>query len=227
MALHDRLRPATAEPAVARPGHAVLIALVLSVLAAGFAYSMPHALQVSAEEGTVTEEMPLAATTPTPEETTVVEVVPTPAVTEQDDAGGHAEDDGEKGGNHGSAVSAAAHCDLTGRAHGELVRSVAQDKDAAVATAEAACEAAKAAAASASTGAQRRAPGGKALETAKPARAARPAPKAPAATGSRPSTNPVPPAQDSDATATDDASDDPSEAAPAEAPPGHGNKNKP
>ncbi len=41
--------------------------------------------------------------------------------------------------NHGSAVRVAAHCDVHGRAHGELVRSVAQDKDATVASAEQAC----------------------------------------------------------------------------------------
>ena len=45
--------------------------------------------------------------------------------------------------NHGAAVRVAAHCDVRGRAHGELVRSIAGDEDATVAEAAAACEAAQ------------------------------------------------------------------------------------
>jgi hypothetical protein len=46
--------------------------------------------------------------------------------------------------NHGAAVRVAAHCDMRGRAHGELVRSIAGEEDATVAEAAAACEAAQA-----------------------------------------------------------------------------------
>ena len=65
---------------------------------------------------------------------------------EPDDPADEEEEDGEDGEgssgattNHGSAVRVAAHCDVHGRAHGELVRSVAQDKNATVASAEQAC----------------------------------------------------------------------------------------
>ena len=43
-------------------------------------------------------------------------------------------------------MSTAAHCDVHGKAHGELVRSIAKDKGATVADAETACAAAMAAA---------------------------------------------------------------------------------
>ena len=61
------------------------------------------------------------------------------------------EDDAEEGDsgeaeNHGQVVRVAAHCPIKGKAHGELVRSIAQDKEATVEDAEAACEEAMAAA---------------------------------------------------------------------------------
>jgi hypothetical protein len=59
--------------------------------------------------------------------------------------------DGVHPDNHGAAVSTAAHCDLPGSAHGELVSSIAHDKEATVADAQAACAAAQAAAAAAPT----------------------------------------------------------------------------
>ncbi len=66
-----------------------------------------------------------------------------PDTCEMDDDEGDAKDsDGADRDNHGAAVRVAAHCDVKGRAHGELVRSVATNKDATVAGAEAACIAA-------------------------------------------------------------------------------------
>jgi hypothetical protein len=57
------------------------------------------------------------------------------------------EDEGEGGQatNHGRVVRVAAHCDVKGRAHGELVRSIAKDREATVADAESACDEAMAA----------------------------------------------------------------------------------
>jgi hypothetical protein len=54
------------------------------------------------------------------------------------------EDDGSLGesddkGEHGRAVRIVAHCDVSGRAHGELVRSIATNKTATVEDAEKAC----------------------------------------------------------------------------------------
>jgi hypothetical protein len=54
------------------------------------------------------------------------------------------EDDGSPGesddkAEHGRAVRVVAHCDVHGRAHGELVRSIATNKTATVADAEEAC----------------------------------------------------------------------------------------
>jgi len=115
---------------------------------------------------------PTPATTPTPDASTTPEPTPTPEATptpapspttvdceeddDDDDADdADAEDEGDDGTNtsfhqpHGRAVSTAAHCPLKGRAHGELVRSIAHDKDATVEEAQAACDAALAAAAAA------------------------------------------------------------------------------
>ncbi len=68
---------------------------------------------------------------------------PEPDTCEMGDDEGEAKvSDGADRDNHGAAVQVAAHCDVKGRAHGELVRSIATDKDATVADAEAACTAA-------------------------------------------------------------------------------------
>lgn len=58
---------------------------------------------------------------------------------EEEEAGEDGDGNAGSSTNHGSAVRVAAHCDVHGRAHGELVRSVAQDKDATVTSAEQAC----------------------------------------------------------------------------------------
>ena len=137
MALHDRLRPPTLQAAPVRAAHGLPVALALVVLAAGFAYAMPNAYTASAEEEGSPETVAVVASeSPTPEPTES----PVEVTTENDTEGGGGKD------NHGAAVSTAAHCDVHGKAHGELVRSIAKDKDATVADAEAACAAAVAAA---------------------------------------------------------------------------------
>jgi hypothetical protein len=138
MALHPRLQLPTLEQPPRR-SHGFTLALALTVLAAGFAYAMPRAMNVNAEEPTDGVVL-----TPTGSTHTLT-ASPSPTPTESDD------DDGDEGRpeNHGAAVSTAAHCDLDGKAHGAFVRSIAHDKDATVAEVEAACEAAQAAAATA------------------------------------------------------------------------------
>jgi hypothetical protein len=82
--------------------------------------------------------------------------------------------------NHGAAVRVAAHCDVPGRAHGELVRSIAGDEEATVADATAACARAEAGAdgpgeAGKSHGPAKPAKPPKAAKSANPARPATPA----------------------------------------------------
>ena len=130
MALHDRLKNPTLEPAPTK-GHGLVVMVALAVMAAAFAYAMPSVQNVSAEtedSSLVVVESPTGSThTPTADAT------PSPEDTEGSN---------EKADNHGKVVSTAAHCDVKGRAHGELVRSIAKDKEATVADAEAACQAA-------------------------------------------------------------------------------------
>jgi hypothetical protein len=54
---------------------------------------------------------------------------------------GTEDESGESKPHHGAAVRVAAHCPVRGRAHGQLVRSVAHDKSATPETAQAACDA--------------------------------------------------------------------------------------
>ena len=49
MPLHERLRPPTLELPKSRPSHGLGIGVAFAVLAAGFAFAMPRALQVSDE----------------------------------------------------------------------------------------------------------------------------------------------------------------------------------
>ena len=139
MAAHDRLKPPTMEAAPTRAFFGLPLTLALAVLAAGFAYAMPHLKTVSADSQDATlvvvDASPTGSThTPT------ASASPTPEAEDIDE-----EDGTEKADNHGKVVSTAAHCDVKGKAHGELVRSIAQDKDATVADAQAACDAALAA----------------------------------------------------------------------------------
>jgi hypothetical protein len=90
--------------------------------------------------------------------------------------------------NHGAAVRAAAHCDVRGKAHGELVRSIAGDEEATVADATAACAAAVAAEADRSEGS------GKPPKRATPARPAKPEkPAKPAKKPAKPAKRDQPP----------------------------------
>lgn len=98
----------------------------------------------------------------------------------------------ESGDNHGKVVSTAAHCPVKGRAHGALVRSIAKDKDATVADAEAACEAMMAAVAD-----------GTFAQTGKPDKGAAPAKEK----KSHPGKGPHGKEDDSDDLETDDADD--------------------
>jgi hypothetical protein len=140
MAVHDRLRPPTLEQSPVRRGNGLPLALALVIFAAGFAYAMPR-MQNTSAEGTVEE--PEVVVVQTPVATATPTATPTPEPTEEPEDDG--EDGEHKADNHGKAVSTAAHCDIKGKAHGELVRSIAKDKDATVADAEAACAAALAA----------------------------------------------------------------------------------
>jgi hypothetical protein len=67
------------------------------------------------------------------------ELGPAEVAAEGDDSGDEAGGAGPQADSHGGAVRVAAHCDVKGRAHGELVSSIARDHDATVADAEAAC----------------------------------------------------------------------------------------
>lgn len=113
-----------------------LTGIVFAAIAVGFAWAVPGAMTVSdvAPETTTTRIEKIKE--PKPEKTKEPDSEETEAP-EQEQAEG--ED------NHGDAVSTAAHCKLKSRAQGELVSAIAQDKDATVADAEAACAAAQAA----------------------------------------------------------------------------------
>lgn len=111
-----------------------LTAIVFTAVAVGFAFAMPAIVTTAARVPTEPEPVVAASVLPTH--------TPTATVPPED-----ADDDGEHPENHGAAVSTAAHCPIKGKAHGELVRSIAKDKGATVADVEAACEAALAAAA--------------------------------------------------------------------------------
>src|SRR5688500_20407858 len=122
--------------------------VVALVVAAGVASAAPTSAVDPEETTTTTTEV-----TPTPTEVeptpqpTETEVEPTPEPTEVVEEEVESDDEGEQGEklNHGAAVSVAAHCPVKGRAHGELVRLVAQDKEATPESAQAACDAAVAA----------------------------------------------------------------------------------
>jgi hypothetical protein len=100
---------------------------------------------VGSEEPAASEE-PVASEQPASEAPVASEEPCDDGDGDEPDDPANEEENGEDGDgnggsttNHGSAVRVAAHCDVHGRAHGELVRSVAQDKDATVASAEQAC----------------------------------------------------------------------------------------
>lgn len=153
----------------------------------------------------------LDVTSTVPEGETTDVAVPTPTPDGSDE---ETEDDGAE--NHGKAVSTAAHCAVKGRAHGELVRSIAQDKDATVAEAQAACDAALAAAALTPVKVRPAKPA-HAVKPPKPEKAAKPV-------KAKPAKAPAPVA-----TETEDEAVTTEEAAPTHGgpPPGKGNPHKP
>lgn len=146
--------------------------VIFLVLSAGGALAMPAAFDAEPEQ----EVSSIVADPPEDLELEPVEVSAegeTTDVTVPDEEGGEGDSDADKPENHGKAVSTAAHCELKGRAKGELVSSVARDKTATAATAQAACDAAVAA--------QETAPANtKPARPAKPSKSAKPA-KAPKA----------------------------------------------
>lgn len=111
----------------------LLTAIVFTAVAVGFAFAMPAIVTTSARVPTELEPVVEASVLPTH--------TPTASVPPEEE-----NEDKEHPDNHGAAVSIAAHCPIKGKAHGELVRSIAKDKDATVADAETACDAALAAA---------------------------------------------------------------------------------
>ena len=121
--------------------------VIFLVLCAGGALAMPASFDGESEEevnaaiGDLPEDLDLESVEVAAEgETTDVTV---PEEDPDEDAGDS--EGSDKPENHGKAVSTAAHCDLKGRAKGQLVSSIARDKSATAATAQAACDAALAA----------------------------------------------------------------------------------
>ena len=145
MAAHDRLKPPTMEAAPTRAFFGLPLSLALAVLAAGFAYAMPQLQSVSADAD---DAIAVVEASPTGSTHTLT-ASPSPEASDDDN-----EDGTERADNHGKVVSTAAHCDIKGKAHGELVRSIAKNKDATVADAQAACDAALAAQDTATTDAK-------------------------------------------------------------------------
>jgi hypothetical protein len=197
--------------------------VIFLLLCAGGALAMPASFNAEPEEEVSTtladlpEDLELEdATLAVEGETTDVTV---PDEDEDENEDGSEDGDSQKPENHGKAVSTAAHCDLKGRAKGQLVSSVARDKSATAATAQAACDAAIAA--------QEAAPAK--AKPAKPAHVAKPAkaPKAPKA----PSATKAPKVEETEAAETEEVSTDSTETSgpPAHAgPPGDkGNGKKP
>lgn len=139
MPLHERLRPPTLELPAPKAGHGLAAGMAFTVLAAGFAFAMPRALQVTSEEAPAPVEV-LEEEQPEVDPKGVV-VSGADLDATHEDAEGAGE---EKVDNHGQVVSSAAHCEVKGRALGALVSSIAKDKDATLEDVAAACAAAAA-----------------------------------------------------------------------------------
>jgi hypothetical protein len=108
---------------------ALTMGVVFTAVAVGFAYAVPRAV-----ESVVTDQVvdQIGAEDPPPDRNEPIDV----------GGSGAGGPDGEGGpqDNHGAAVSAAAHCDLAGAAHGAFESEVAKDKDITVEEVEARCE---------------------------------------------------------------------------------------
>jgi len=147
--------------------------VIFLLLCAGGALAMPASFTAEPEEEVSSTLADLPEDLELEDATLAVEGETTDVTVPDENEDGSEGDDSEKPENHGKAVSTAAHCDLKGRAKGQLVSSIARDKSATATTAQAACDAAIAA--------QEAAPAkAKAAKLAKPAHVAKP-PKAPRA----------------------------------------------
>ena len=155
--------------------------VIFLVLCAGGALAMPASFNAESKEEIATvadlpEDLELDGVDEAVQGETIDVTVPDADENDESDENDDSDDaeDSDKVENHGKAVSTAAHCDLKGRAKGQLVSSIARDKSATAATAQAACDAAMAAQAAAPAKV-------KATKPAKPAKVAKPVktPKAP------------------------------------------------
>ena len=120
------------------------ISMVFTTVAMGFAYALPSALRGAASQ--VSEE--LDTFDPSKGQTEVEpldEGFQAKGAKAKGSKGSKGSESSSKDANHGTVVSIAAHCPVTGRAHGEFVREVAQDKEMTVEEAEEACTTAVAA----------------------------------------------------------------------------------
>ncbi|MGI8707632.1 MAG: hypothetical protein ACR2LG_05475 [Actinomycetota bacterium] len=136
----------------------LLIGAAFTVVAMGFAYAVPRAMHSAANEPPRNSIVLLTGGNESPsgspegsgdacdEPTASDEPCDDDDGTDgaEDPDGGDDQGEDTEGGagsatNHGSAVRVAAHCPVRGRAHGKLVRSIAHDKEATVASAEQAC----------------------------------------------------------------------------------------
>lgn len=129
----------------------LLIGAAFTVVAMGFAYAVPRAMHSAANDPPRNSIVLLTGGNESPSPSGSPEgsgddacAEPTASDEPCDDDDGADESQDNEGGddsatNHGSAVRVAAHCPVRGRAHGELVRSIAHDKEATVASAEQAC----------------------------------------------------------------------------------------
>ena len=158
-------------------------AVAFMVLWAGAALAMPTSFfspddEPSAVADLVDEsDLDAIEVEATPEGETVDVTVPDDEDGDDEDSD-DGSDDAARPDNHGKAVSTAAHCDLKGRAKGQLVSSVARDKSATVESAQAACDAAIAAAAAGTSTKPAKAPKpGKAVRAPKSPKVSEPAPK--------------------------------------------------
>ncbi|MFN2489357.1 MAG: hypothetical protein ABR529_06420 [Actinomycetota bacterium] len=132
-----------------RPTKAVVLGALLAVVAMGMANALPNSLRMSVASGRVsalerhTDSRCLLEKN-AEEDGCKGDEDSTVAAGGEEDEDKDGVDGSDDGFSLGQAVKVAARCDLKGPAHGELVRSIAHDKDATVADAEAACEAAMA-----------------------------------------------------------------------------------
>jgi hypothetical protein len=107
-----------------------LMGAVFAAVAIGFAAAVPHTLRLAATQATQDLEDEAAS-----EEIESPDEDPSEAAGDsegptQKEGGRERKGEGKPTDNHGAAVSTAAHCDLHGKDHAELVQEIARDKDA-------------------------------------------------------------------------------------------------